>query len=203
MLYDPIRQSFKGWLREIGVDTAEVIAGDESRKLERELNKILEEVPELADFFALRRRQRVLDESDDGQVAAGVEEGVQDSFPVGNGTKGERPGPEDAGGEPGEAMVEDQKGTKSATPIGRTTRRGPNITFIEAKDRVELAWVDGDGVAINTGHPAYGKARANARALRLHSLFAIASAVQRFIGTESDTPDFSFVDRMMAAWGKQ
>jgi len=202
-LYGPIRQEFKDWLKDIGAEPIEVADTDEARRLERELKKILEDVPELAEFFGFWARKSVLARSKDGSVLVKTQEGIEVTLPVGEGTKGKGIGPADIGDEPGQALVESQKGTEKAKPISRTARRGPKIAFAEVPDRLDLAWVEGNNVVVNTGHPSYAKARSNALARRLHCLFAIASAIQRFIGSESEPPDLMFIDRMMAAWGKK
>lgn len=202
-LYGPIREEFKAWLKEIGAEPAEIAGTDEARKLERELKKIVEDIPELADFFGFRSRKKVLVASDNGDVRAQSHEGVQETFPVGKGTKGREPGPVDVGEQPGEALVENAQGPERARPISRTARRGPRITFAKVPDRMDLAWVEGNSVVVNTGHPCYARAQSSTRVRRLHSLFAIGSAIQRFLGSESDTPDLMFLDRMMGAWGKK
>lgn len=202
-LYGPIREEFKAWLEEIGAEPIEIAGTDEARKLERELKKIVEDIPELAEFFGFRGRKRVLAGSDDGDVRALSQEGVQETFPVGKGTRGREPGPVDVGEQAGEALVENAQGPERARPISRTARRGPRIAFAEVPDRMDLAWVEGNRVVVNTGHPCYARERSNARARRLHCLFAIGSAIQRFLGSESDTPDLMFVDRMMGAWGRK
>ena len=69
------------------------------------------------------------------------------------------------------------------------------------RERVDLAWVEGNTVYINTGHPAYKKADANANSRMVHCIFAIAGAVQRFLAGPGSTSDPMFVDRMMSAWG--
>lgn len=200
-LYDPIRQEFKAWLKDIGVEPTEVAGTDEARKLERELKKLVDDVPELAEFFGFRTRKSVLAASGIGDVTADAHDGIEETFPVGDGTKGAGPGLVDSGDEPGEALVESEKGAQQATPISRKGRRGPKIAFAEAPDRVELAWVEGSNIIVNSGHASYVRVRSNTRARRIHSLFAIATAVQRFLGSEGETLDPVFVDRMMAAWG--
>jgi hypothetical protein len=203
-LYGPIREEFKSWLGEIGVQSAEIAGTDDATKLERELRRVLDDVPELAEFFGFRTKTKVLTESDSGSVTASVHEGTDATFPAGEGEKGDAPGPLGPGDEPGEALVEDQEtGTVRATPIGRTARRGPKITFAEATGREDLAWVDGNNVVINSGHPSYAKARSDAIARRHHCLFAIGAAIQRFLSSGESAPDLMFVDRMMAAWGKK
>ena len=203
-LYDPIRREFKAWLRDLGVQPTEIVGTDEAAKLERELKKLLDDVPELAEFFGFRTKKTVLNPSDSGSIIAGTYEGIEVTFPVTEGPGGVGPAPVDVGDQPGQALVENKEtGTTTARPVSRTARRGPKIAFVEAPDRMDLAWVDGNNVVINSGHPAYIKARSDATARRLHSLFAIASAVQRFLNSQSDTPDLMFTDRMMAAWGKK
>lgn len=202
-LYDPIRQQFKSWLKDIGVEPTEVEGTDEARTLERELKRLVNQVPELAEFFGFRTTKQVLAPDTGGDVPATVHEGVELTFPVGNGAKGEGPGPVDVGDEPGEALLRKQEGEKRAAPIGRRAPRGPKISFADAPDRTDLAWVEGSNVVINTAHPCYVRVRGNGKARRLHSLFAIGGAVQRFLAEEGGIPDLMFVDRMMGAWGNR
>jgi hypothetical protein len=203
-LYDPIRQEFKSWLKGLGIETAEAVGTEEAARLEKELRKLVEEVPELGQFFGFRSTRKALVEAKEGPPTAGLQEGMEQTFPVGEGegNGGEGPGIAGEGEQPGEALAENvEGGDRPAKPISRTGRRGPKVAFVEAPDRIDLAWVDGNNVVINSGHPAYVKVRPHAGQRRLHSLFAIASAVQSFLGTAGG-PDSTFVDRMMAAWGK-
>lgn len=202
-LYDPIRQEFKSWLEEIGVEPTGVTGTDEAKRLERELKKILEDVPELVEFFGFRARKNVPVQNENGVDRADIQDGIEVTFPIGEGPGGEGPGPVGPGDEPGQSLVESEEGAEKVKPISRKGRRGPKIAFNEVPDRVDLAWVDGNNVVINTGHPSYVRARSNALSRRIHSLFAIASAIQRFLGGESETPDLMFIDRLMAAWGKK
>lgn len=203
-LYNPIRQEFKAWLGELGVQPTELIGTDEATRLERELKRILDDVPELSEFFGFRTSKGILQPDSSGTTNASPQEGIEVTFPVGEGKAGEGPGLLDVGEGIGQALVEDKKaGTERAKPISRVGRRGPKITFAEVPDRVDLAWVDGNNVVINSGHPSYIKVRSDATAKRLHSLFAIASAIQRFVVSEGDAGDLMFADRMMAAWGKK
>ena len=68
---------------------------------------------------------------------------------------------------------------------------------------MDLAWVDGNNVVINTGHPSYTKVRSDNTARRLHNLFAVAGAIHKFLASEGEGQDPMFTDRMMAAWGKK
>lgn len=205
-LYDPIRQEFKTWLRDIGVEVAEVIGTDEATKLERELKKLLDEVPELGEFFGFRTRKQILQSNKEGIITAGMHNGIEGTFSgaIGPGGWGGGAAPVDIGNQPGQVLVEDKKtGNVKASPITRTARRGPKIAFLEAPNKIELAWVDGNNIVINSAHPAYIKARSTTTLRRLHCLFAIASAVQRFLHSQGESIDPMFTDRMMAAWGKK
>jgi hypothetical protein len=203
-LYDPVRQEFKSWLGELGIEPPTVADTDEASTLERELKKILSDIPELADFFGFRTRKSVLRPGDTGQTPASIHEGIEATLPVGSGEAGQGLAPVDAGDQPGEALVEDREhASTSAVPISRVGRRGPKISFAEAPDRLDLAWVDGNNVVINSGHPSYRKSRSNATARRIHSLFAIANAIQRFLASGADNADLMFTDRLMASWGRK
>lgn len=203
-LYNPVRQEFKAWLAKLGVQQMEARDTDEARKLERELKKLVDDIPELAEFFGFRARKAVLQQSPAGKITAELHEGTEATFPFGNGLSGKGLGPLDVGEQPGEALVENDKGgTKPAKAISRTARRGPKISFTPRPDRVDLAWIDGSSVVINSAHPSYTKARSNSLARRLHSLFAIANAVQKFMESTESAQDQAFMDRMMAAWGRK
>lgn len=203
-LYDPVRQEFKAWLEKLGVQPIDTGATDEVAKLERELKKLVEDVPELAEFFGFRSRKAVLQQSDGGTTDASIHDGIEVTLPGGEGTGGVGPGPVDVGDEPGESLTENQEsGTEKAESISRTGRRGPNIGFAEAPDRDDLAWVEGNKVVINSGHPSYVRARSDSNTRRLHCLFAIGSAIQRFLASGGGSQNLMFVDRMMAVWGRK
>ncbi len=202
-LYDPIRQEFRGWLKDLGIGSSEIASGDEAARLERELRRLLEDVPELGEFAGFRDRKKVLQGSGSGQISANIEDGIESTFPLGAGSKGEGPGPVDVGGESGRALVEDRQGRETVTPISRSARRGPKITFMEEPDRTDLAWIEGGNIIINSGHPCYKKTHSDILARRVHNLFAIASVIQRFLASQSESSDFMFIDRMIAAWGRK
>ena len=202
-LYNPVRQEFKSWLEELGIQSQEIIGNDDAIKLERELKKILDDIPELSDFFGFKTRKNVLTPDNSGMINTIQQEGVDITFPVGEGQRGKM-GITDVGENPGQSFVEDKKnGTQPAKPISRVSNRGPKITFVEAPDRKDLAWVEGNNIAINCGHPSYIRVRCNSTAKRIQNLFAIASAIQRFMANEKDDGKPMFIDRMMAAWGEK
>jgi len=202
-LYNPVRQEFKSWLEELGVQSQEIIGNNEAIKLEKELKKILDDIPELSDFFGFRTRKNIFQPDNRGTIKAIQKEGTEITFPDDKGEKGKGLGYYDGGEQPGQAFSEDKKnGTEPVKPIGRVGRRGPKITFVEAIDRKELSWVEGNNIAINCSHPSYTRIQYNSTAKRIHNLFAIASAVQRFIAGEGNDEKYMFIDKMMAAWAE-
>ncbi len=204
-LYDPIRQEFKDWLGELGIQSPEMADSDEAVRLERELKRMLDEVPELSDFFGFRARKPVLAASETGPITGTPSEGIDLTFPTGKGEGGVGPGVVDVGPSPGTALSPEvrREKTEPAKPISRVARRGPKIAFVSAPERLDLAWVDGNNIVVNSGHPCYAKTPSNNLARRLHNLFAIASAVQRFLAGGGQPSDSMFIDRMMAAWGRK
>ncbi len=205
-LYDPVRQEFKSWLKELGVEIAEPGSGNEERRLERELKKLLAKIPELSDFFGFQTKKDVFQEQSEGPILAEEQEGSEITFPSGGAGSGNSPSIIDVGDQPGEALIEvDKLESTKAKPISRTGRSGPKISFSSRPDKIDMAWVDGNNVIINSGHSSYIKVASNNLARMNYSLFAIANAIQRFINfsNERGNIDLMLVDRVMAAWGEK
>lgn len=202
-LYNPVRQEFRNWLKELGVQSSEITLRGEAVRLEREIKKLVDDIPELGEFFGFRMPKQVLQNQATGDTLANIQEGAEVTFPIGEGESQGGEAPLDVGDGPGEALVEDsEKGSVRAKPISRTGRRGPKISLKEVPDRVDLAWVDGNNIVVNSGHPAYRKVISNTTANRLHCIYAIANAVQKFL-FNGRIEDLMFSDRMMSAWGKK
>jgi hypothetical protein len=204
-IFGPIRNEFKEWLKELGVEPVEISDTQEAYKLVNELKKLLHDVPELGDFFGFRSKKSILIAGKEGDTNAVEVEGTEPTIPAGNiGPKGTSPGPKDVGAEEGQALLEDEDGDKKARPISRIGKVGPKISFVNANDRVELSWIDGNNITINSAHPSYIKTESNTSARRLQNLFAIATAVQRYILSDvAFNIDLMFIDRMMSAWGRK
>lgn len=201
-IYETIRNEYREWLTSVGVETVEEKNITEARLLERELRKLSQDIPELGEFFGFRAPRSALSANADGPIEADVHEGQESTFPDGEGTRGEGPGVVDAGDQPGEALVPAQdEGGQRAEPISRSSRGGPKISFKAVEERLELGWVEGNTVVINTGHPAYKRVEKNQAARLLHSLLAIGTAIQRHFGDQASEPDLMFVDRLLASWG--
>ena len=202
-LYDPVRQEFREWLRGLGIESPGTTARDEALRLEKEIRRLVDDIPELGEFFGFRMRKPVLQNQTTGETLASVHEGAELTLPFGEGESQGGEGPLDVGDGPGRALVENtEDGTLRAKPISRTGRRGPKIAFSEAPDKTDLAWVDGNNIVINSAHPAYKRVASNATASRLHCIYAVASAIQRFLYA-GRTEDLMFLDKMMSAWGSK
>lgn len=202
-LYNPIRQEFISWIASLGVDQAGKAEGNEGRRLERDLKKLIDEIPELADFFGFRTRKNVLSSNQGGQIPAVFQEGVEVTFPDGKGHGGGDLGIPDEGEDPGKALHEQNKSKEKAKPISRKAKKGPKITFSPRSDREDIAWIEGNSVVINISHPSYKKSSRSNFSKYLFDMFAIANAIQKFINSNHDKEesDFMFIDRMMTAWG--
>ncbi|MFH1933800.1 MAG: ATP-binding protein [Pseudomonadota bacterium] len=169
-LYDPIRQTFKLWLKEIGIQIIEATEKDEAKKIEQELKKIITDIPELSNFFGFR-------------------------------TKGQ--GPLSGPSGPGHIIPVRKRPRRNINPISRNAGGGPKIQFTSTPEKIDLAWIEGNTVIVNTGHSSYKKLRSDPKPKRVHCLFAIAAAIQKFLNSEKAMPDLTFMDRMMSAWGKK
>ncbi len=167
------------------------------------MKKILDEIPELSEFFGFRTKTKTPRVGPDGSVSVVLQEGTEATFPIGQGDAGTGPGVPEPGEEPGQAPVENEEGSEIAKPISRKARRGPKVAFDNVPERVELAWIDGNNIVINSGHPSYVKIHSDTSARRVHCLFAIGSAVQRFLAGDDSGTKLIFIDNMMAAWGKK
>jgi len=209
-LYGPIRERFKAWLRDTGMEPIVLMGTAEARKLEREIRRMVEDVPELGAFFGFRVRKKSSARStgdpvrvQDGALSPKSLGGMQEASPVEQ-VSGEKVlGPLDSHERTGLAQIGEQEEVVPAGQRGGTVRRVPKIAFAEVPDRVDLAWIEGNTVVLNTGHPSYTRAHSNAMARRLQSMLSIGSAIQRFLGSDSGIPDMMFVDRVMEAWGKR
>ena len=207
-LLDLVRQEFKEWLVDLGVsDVDKNEDAAEVAKIEREISKIISDVPELAEFLgsANRNKNKTLAQNNQGEIESHLEPAT-DAVPTDSGGKTaqrDEQGTKSEVPEPNDGNPLGEGGDEKARSISRKVRTGPKIAFSSRPDQVELAWVEGNSIIINSGHPSYEKAKTNSTSRILHNLFSIGSAVQKLIlSDENREPDFTFVDKMMAAWGK-
>jgi hypothetical protein len=203
-LYEPIKQEFSAWLAEFGITPREETPSQQVLKLEKELKRLVQELPELSEFFGMRLRKEILVPNEDGTVCVTASDGIQETYPVGDGRSGASDGAVDSGEIDGLSWSQDVGSPQMpAKPISRSSRLGPRVTLYDAAERVEVAWVESDCVVINVGHPAYKTLTTNSSARHLYHIFAIGVALQRFFAMTDQPPDLGFIDRLLTAWASK
>lgn len=209
-LLDLVRRDFKEWLEGIGVTGVERSEdAAEIAKIEREIQKIVSDVPELAEFIGLpnRGRKKTLAQNDRGGIQGRFEPWMDMTDSADSGSSRSKVVEEGNGSGTSETRsgkpLLAEGGEERAESVSRKVRTGPKIAFSPRPDQVELAWIEGNSIIINSGHPSYERAKANPTSRVLHNLFSIGSAVQKFILLdENREPDLTFLDKMMTAWGQ-
>ncbi len=215
--YDPIREQFKEWLKEIGIKPIEAINTEEAMRLEKVLKKIIVQIPEIGQLFGLKSKVNVIVNDPVGDVKAAMEEGIQKTFSdeEGQGKEGDlgeegKPngniekssGITDIGDEQGSRLEENIKGQNRASPITRKRKAGVRVSFTDRPDRNELAWLERDIIIINSAHPSYRKIKRSNLSRKIHNLFAIAIALNREMQQQRILKENGFfVDEIMSKWG--
>jgi len=198
------QNEFSKWLEETGLLEKPVRRELNYANLEKEINSILRNIPELS-FFASRTQRDVAIPDENGESRK-MGEGTQ-KVPgtVGGETTGEgvsiHPGEEE-----GEAPTIELGDGDIATPKPRTVRGGIKILGIERPDKDEEAWFDGETVFVNTSHPAHTKAKASGL-LNYHLLKAIVMGLIEFnLEKEPDASYqrvFELHRKFFKLWGEQ
>lgn len=201
--YESIRYEFKEWLKEIGIKSVGTIGTEDAIKLEQELKKLVNELPELNQLFGLAAKRPSLVSNPKGEIDAEITEGAEITFPDGEGEDKGGEGILDPGASEGTALISSKNGGEKSTPISRKKRRGIRISFIDLPDRNELGWVEGNVVIINSAHPSYLKVNKNNLARKLHNIFSIAVSLDKELKEQEiiEISD-SYINRLMSAWGK-
>ncbi len=199
--YEPVRQEFKHWLADIGVRSVEAIATEDAVRLEQEVKKLVRELPELSSFFGLSTPREMKAADPEGGLSGGPQEKRQEEVTSPDeGEPAEREEPAE-GKERSETLAGD--GEKHASPVSRPRKAGIHISFVDAPARQDLAWLEGDTVIINSGHPSYLKAKNGSPTRKLHNLFSIAICLDRELKEQGLLQaGEDFVNRMMYTWGK-
>lgn len=74
--YEPLREGFKAWLRQIGIRSIEAVDSEEAIKLEQEVKKLLLEIPEVNILFDLKSLTNVLAGDELGDIRASRRNGA-------------------------------------------------------------------------------------------------------------------------------
>lgn len=201
--YEPARNCFKEWLNEAGIRASESIHAPDAIRLEREIKKLIGELPELSQLFGSSYKSPTYVKNQEGEVSGNEIQGVDYSFPDGPGTDSGGEGYLDPGVDDGVAFEPEKEGQLKASPITRTKRSGLRINFTDTPDRAELSWIEGNIIFINSSHPSYLKVNKNNIARNLHNIFAIAISVDKELKERGiiEIQD-SYINKLMIAWGK-
>ncbi len=201
--YEPARNCFKEWLSETGIRASESYHAPDAIRLEREIKKLIGELPELNQLFGSSYKSPTHIQNQEGEISGNETQGVDYSFPDGPGNNSDGEGYLDPGVDDGVAFEPEKEGQLKASPISRTKRCGLRINFTDMPDRVELSWVEGNIIFINSSHPSYIKIIKNNIARNLHNIFAISIAVDKELKERGiiEIQD-SYINKIMIAWGK-
>ena len=196
----PIAEELKKFLAQQGVATAEPQRNRLSERLERELTKMVRQMPELQDFDGLLRKSRALRKDDDGEVLTSETRSRDDNQNHRDIAGDETGGSGSSSG--GSSRAEDKGGKTRANRQRSRRNQGPRIAFEEHPGRGETAWLGSDIIIINSGHAAYRKQANHTQASLTYCMFAIGVALDK---AELVAPDdgVSYVDKFITIWGEQ
>lgn len=197
--YEKAQNAFKLWLSELGALPEVRRSRAEAGKLERVVRQIIASLPEVEEFMSGTSRREVLISDRSGTSDSSFFEGIEPTFPNGQGTRkggeilpGE--GPED-----GQRLERQAGGEKKASPLSRRSRKGPRVGWVDVPDRKELGWLDQDMIYINQGHAAYKRAEKKYR--YYHDLVAVAAVIAKYANRTGVEP-IGLFDRFLSTWGR-
>lgn len=196
---------FSKWLEDIGLSEKLPERRLDFSNLEREINSILKNLPELAVFASrVRRDVAILDETGEQRELG---EGTQKV----KGTKGGETGGEGIsvypGDEPGQAPSEKSGSGPTAINLQRTIRGSSiRISSAERPDLEEEAWFDGETATVNTSHPAYKRAERD-KLINYHQVKSIILSLIKFNLDKDPEASyqkaFELSQKFFILWGKQ
>jgi hypothetical protein len=195
---------FSKWLDETGLSEKTVERKPDFSSLEREINSILKNFPELT-FFGFRTQRDVAIPDEAGEQRE-LGEGTQ-KVP---GTKGGNTGGEGIsvypGAEPGKAPTLELGTDVPATPHQRIIRGGVGFAYEEQPELAKEARFEGDTVYINMSHPAYKRAEKE-KLVRYHILKSVVLSLIEFHLDNDPEPSyqkaFELSQRFFKLWGEQ
>jgi len=198
------QSEFSQWLEKTGLMERPVRRELDYTNLEKEINSILKDLPELSFFRStIERNVAMPDESgEQRETAEGTQkvEGTLSGESLGEGVS-IHPGEES-----GKAPTLEKGEGISATPKPRTVKGGIRITEEDRPDLDKEAWFDGETVILNKSHPAYNKAR-NSGLLNYHVLKATALSLIEFNLERETEPSYQKVfdlqQKFFKMWGEQ
>lgn len=195
---------YSNWLEEVGLLERTVKRDLDYINLEKEINSILKNLPELSFFGSTTKRDvAVIDitgeERDMGEGTQKVE-GTVGGETQGGGV------PVHPGEELGEAPTLEKGEGVIVTPKPRTIRGGIRITEDERPDLDKEAWFDGETITVNKSHSAYRKAKI-IELLNYHILKAVILSLIEFNMDKEPEPSYQKVfelqQKFFKIWGEQ
>ena len=197
-LLDPVREELKKFLAQHGIAITEPQRNQLSSRLERELSKMVKQLPELQDFDGLLRKSRSLRKSDDGDTLASERKSEGENREPQ--TRNETGDGQSKSGD-GKSREPDKGGdTRTRRPRSRRSQ-GPRVAFEEHPDRGETAWLDSSTIVINSGHAAYRNRTTSDQARLTYCMFAMGVALDKAeLGQAVDGT--SYVDKFVTVWGQ-
>jgi len=195
-ILDAVREVAGKFLEAQGVKVAGPRHNPLSGKLEKELERIVGQLPELRDFDGLTPKSLALQKSDEGKIAASA---VDDKNGAAQHNAGDGDDDADAG-DGGRSRRRDAAGKTKTKPRRTRKNQGPRVAFEDHPDRPETAWLNANTIVINSGHTAYRNRITNTEARLTYCMFSIGVALDKAeLVRASDGA--SYVDRFVAAWG--
>jgi 2C-methyl-D-erythritol 2,4-cyclodiphosphate synthase len=195
---------FSAWLEEIGLLESSIKREVEYTNIEKEINFILKNFPDLSFFGTTIKREVAIPDGNGEQRDMG--EGTQK-------VKGTIGGDSQGGGlsvypgeEHGEGPTLEKGEGSNATSKPRSIKGGIRITEDERPDVDKESWFDGETVAINKSHPAYKKAKLSGL-LNYHILKTVILSIIEFNLDKGNISEpqkaFEIQQRFFKIWGEQ
>ena len=204
-LLHPVCEKLKEFLAKHGVAPVEQKQDKLSASLERELTKMVKNLPELQDFDGLLSKSRRLRRSESGNITAALAERERDGVDDGSDAGRNSGGNQEARNREGDGrsrgpIRDDPQGREQAKRRKSRNNQGPRVAFEEHSGRAETAWLDSSTIIINSGHDAYRQRITQDQAKLTYCMFAIGVALDK-AGLAEPVGGVSYVDRLIGAWG--
>lgn len=195
------QQEFRRWLevQEI-IERKEHTVDKDVERLQRVVNRILVEIPDLHQFYGGRVARESLVKEGSGEYSGNMPEPTTRS-------DGTSPQISETPLLLEKALVHASRGGQTleegdalgAARRVRTVKFGPRISYSDAPERDEISWMEGDTVLINVAHPAYKKA-VERKSVEYHNLIATVLALLRELPTAGEK--LVLLEKFVSGWGK-
>ncbi len=198
------QKDFDDWLQEVGLSEKLQKQSIGLQELEKEINKILKNMPELPVFRSPYQRDVMISDAlGEGKKLA---EGVQKTSGTLGGTSGGDGVVVSPGEESGKAPSNEPGTDVSASPKPRTIRSGVKIIQVERPELEKEAWFEGETVYINKCHPAHLRSEKE-KIQNYHWVKCISQSLIEFSIDRDPEPNlkkpFELSQKFFKLWGEQ